>query len=154
MPPTATPTGTATATRSVLVIVDDTCTAPAVCGSVRTFAADDPLEALVISPAHGAAGAQWYVDEDAARAEATHRLRTCLSCLSQDGIHVSGCLGDADPVQAITDALQTFDADEILLITARDRPSRWLRPSVLERVRRTFSQPVRHVAMPPEDVLP
>jgi nucleotide-binding universal stress UspA family protein len=150
MSPAATSPPTATATRRVLVVVDDTCTAPAVCASVRAFAADDPLEALVIAPGHGAADAQWYVDEDAARAEATHRLRICLSCLSRDGIRVSGHLGDADPVQAITDALHAFAADEILLVTARDRPSRWLRPSVLERVRRTVTQPVRHVAMLPK----
>lgn len=150
----ATATSTHTATRKVLVVVDDTCSAPAVCASVRAFAADDPVEALVISPEHGAADTQWYVDEDAARAEATHRLRICLTCLAKDGIRVSGHLGDADPVQAVTDALHAFEADEILVVTGRDRPSTWLRPTVLDRMRRTFRQPVRHVAMHPEEVIP
>lgn len=141
----------AAATRRVLVVVDDACTAPNVCTSVRAFAARRPIEALVVAPAHGASLEQWYVDDDAARAEATHRLRTCLNCLSQEGIQVRGRLGDADPVRAIADALYAFDADEILLVTASAHSSGWLRPSVLARVRRTFAKPVRHVVMPREE---
>ena len=147
-PTTTEPPGVARATRHVLVVIDDACTAPDLCAPVRTFAADQPIEALVIAPAHGGALAEWYVDEDAARAEATHRLRACLSCLAHDGIHVRGQLGDPDPVQAIADALYAFDADEILLVTAPAERSGWLRPSVVERVQRTFAHPVRHVAMP------
>jgi GABA permease len=139
-----------TALLRVLVVVDDACTAPDLCASVRAVAAGRPIEALVVAPAHGGAFAQWYVDEDAARAEATHRLRACLECLAGNGIQVLGHLGDADPVQAIADALYEFDAEEILLVTAAGGPSRWLRPSVAERVRRTFAQPVHLVAMPPE----
>ncbi|HEY6960388.1 MAG TPA: hypothetical protein VI408_00720 [Gaiellaceae bacterium] len=151
-PPTTVETAPSrTATRRVLIVVDDSCTAPTVCASVRSFAAGEPLDAFVVAPQHGAVDAQWYVDEDAARAEATHRLRTCLRCLASDGIRVRGHLGDADPVQAIADALHAFDADEILLVTAPTQPSPWLRPSVIERVRRTFARPVRHVEMPRGD---
>ncbi len=121
--------------------------------SAHVVAAGEPIEAVVVAPAHGAAFAQWYVDEDAARAEAIHRLRTCLDCLAHNGIEVRGHLGDADPVQAIDDALYAFDADEILLVTAPQQPATWLRPGVAERVRRTFEQPVRHVTMPPKDAL-
>lgn len=139
----------ATATRRVLILVDDACSAPDLCASLDLFAEGEPIEALVISPAHGGAFAQWYVDEDAARAAATHRLRTCLNCLAGNGIEVHGHLGDPDPVQAIGDALHEFEAEEILLVTAPREPSRWLRPSVVDRVRRTFAQPVRLVASPP-----
>ena len=150
---TTAPQPVTTATRRVLVVVDDTCTAPHLCASVRLVAADQPIEALVVAPAHGSAFAEWYVDEDAARAEATHRLRTCVGCLAHDGIEVRGQLGDPDPVQAIADALYAYDAEEILLVTGPEEPSRWLRPSAVERVQRTFSQPVRHVAMPPGEAL-
>lgn len=142
------PQSATTLTHRVLVVVDDTCTAPQLCASVRQVAAGRPVEALVVAPAHGSTFAEWYVDEDAARAEATHRLRTCLSCLAHDGIRVRGQLGDPDPVQAIADALYAFAAEEILLVTGAEDSSRWLRPSAVERVRRTFAQPVRHVAMP------
>jgi GABA permease len=134
--------------RRVLVVADDACTTPELCASVRAFAADSPIEALVIAPAHGTAATQWYVDEDAARADAAHRLRTCVSCLARDGIRASGELSDPDPIQAITDALQEFPADEILLVTAPQRPSRWLRRNVIDRARQAFEQPTTHVVMP------
>ncbi len=138
----------ATAARRLLIVVDDTCTAPTLCASVRASAAGERVDVLVVSPEHGATEPQWYVDEDAARAEATHRLRACVDCLAHEGIRVEGYLGDADPVHAVADALRVFAADEILLVTGPQRPSRWLRPSVVDRVRRTFAQPVRHVTMP------
>jgi GABA permease len=136
------------ASRRVLVVVDDGCTAPEVCASVRAHAGARSFEALVLAPAHGTAATQWYVDEDAARAEAIHRLRTCVACLDDDGIRVTGNLGDPDPVLAIADALYGFPADEILLVAAPHGPSRWLRPNVIDRVRHAFRVPVTHVVMP------
>jgi GABA permease len=155
-----TPTRAATATslgqkprrgpaeRRLLVVVDEPCTSPELCASIRAYAGGRPLEALVIAPAHDLPATQWYVDEEAARADATHRLRACVACLGQDGIRVRGELGDGDPVHAIGDALYEFPADEILLISASQRPSRWLRQNVIDRARDTFPQPVTHVVMP------
>jgi hypothetical protein len=155
MPPTiALPTTAASkprgraASRRVLVVADDACTAGGLCASVREFAAATPIEALVIAPAHGTASTQWYVDEDAARADATQRLRAWVACLAGDGIRVSGELSDPDPIQGIADALHEFPADEILLVTAPLRPSRWLRQNVIERAHKAFRQPITHIALP------
>lgn len=137
-----------TATRNLLVVADDVCTAPEVCASVRAHADGRAIEARVLAPAHGTAATQWYVDEDAARADASHRLRTCVACLGHEGIRVTGELGDPDPIQAIADALSRFPADEILLVTAPQRPSRWLRRGVVDRARATFREPITHVVMP------
>jgi hypothetical protein len=131
-----------------LVVVDDACTAPEVCATVRAHADAPRIEALVLAPAHGTAATRWYVDEDAARAEATRRLRTCVACLTKDGFRVTGELSDPDPVQAIADALDEFPADEILLVTAPQRPSRRLRQNAIDRARRAFQQPITHVVMP------
>ena len=141
-----TPTPT-TSRRRVLVVVDQSCTAPELCARVRAHAGAGPIEALVVAPARGGPGTQWYVDEDAARADATHRLRACVACLDRDGIRAGGRLGDPDPVRAIADALHEFPADEILLISAQQRPSR-RRRKVIDRARTTFEQPVVHVVMP------
>jgi GABA permease len=146
--PTASERRSRTSSRRVLVVADDACTTPELCASLRAFAGDTPIEALVIAPAHGTAATQWYVDEDAARADATHRLRTCVNCLVRDGIRVSGELSVPDPIQAIADALHEFPADEILLVTAPQRPSRWLRQNVIDRARRAFLQPITHIVMP------
>jgi hypothetical protein len=139
---------TTTSHRRVLVVVDQPCTAPELCASVRGYVGADRVDALVIAPAHGSPDTQWYVDEDAARADATHRLRACVACLAGDGIRADGQLSDPDPVQAIADALHEFPADEILIVTAPQRPSNWLRQNVIDLARRRFEQPVAHVAMP------
>jgi hypothetical protein len=136
------------APRRVLVVVDDACTSPDLCASVRAATGNEPIEALVIAPAHCSAATQWYVDEDAARADATHRLHACAACLTRDGIHTRVQVADPDPVQAIADALHDFPADEILIVTAPQRPSTWLHPNVIDRARRSFQQPIEHVVMP------
>jgi hypothetical protein len=131
----------------VLVVIDEECASHALCAAIRRNAAREPVEVLVIAPAHGSPATQWYVDEEAARADATHRLRGCVACLTGDGIRTEARLADPDPVLAIRDALRDFAADEIHLVTAPQRPSGWLRPNVVERVRSSFRQPVKHVVV-------
>lgn len=131
--------------RLLLLVADDACTAPELCAGLRVSAEGASIEALVIAPAHGTLSSQWYVDEVAARAEALHRLRTCVGCLDSYGIRVRGELCDPDPVKAIADALREFPADEIVLVTAPQRPSRWLRTDDLVRVCVSFRQPITHV---------
>jgi hypothetical protein len=133
----------------VLVVVDEACPSPGLCATIRRRAAPDRVEAFVIVPARGSSVTQWYVDEDAARADATARLRRCVACLTGNGIRAEGQLADPDPVQAIADALHDFAADEILLVTAQQRPSTWLRPNMLDRVRNSVRQPVGHAIVPP-----
>jgi GABA permease len=144
------PSPEAATARRVLIVIDEPCTSPELCTSLRTYADQRPLDALVIAPAHESAATQWYVDDDAARADATYRLRGCVACLRRDGIRVEGQLGDRDPVLAIADALNEFPADEILFVTRPQRPSRWLRPNVIDRARRTFAQPIKHVSSKPQ----
>jgi hypothetical protein len=134
--------------RHVLVVVDRACTPPAVCAAVRAQGGTDTVDAYVVAPSHDADDPRWYVDEDAAWADAQHRLRQCVTCLGADGARVSGTVGDPDPVRAIADALQVFDADEILLLAAPQRPSSWLRPDLADRVRSAFGRPTCRVAVP------
>jgi hypothetical protein len=135
-------------TRRVLVVVDDGCTAPGLCARVRVFTRETPIEAFVITPAHDTAATQWYVDEEAARADARRRLRICLNCLARDGIRANGDLSDPDPIQGIADALHQFPADEILFVTAPRRPSTWLYQSVIDRARHRFPQSIEHLVLP------
>jgi hypothetical protein len=135
-------------TRRLLVVVDETCTSPWLCANVRGDADGERLEVFVLSPAHGTAATEWYVDEDAARADATRRLRACIGCLRGQGIKTRGEVAGPDPVQGIADALRIFPADEILIVTAPQRPATWLQRGVTDRARRTFTQPIKHVVMP------
>jgi hypothetical protein len=130
------------------VLADEACTSSDLCAGIRAHTGSGLIEALVIAPAHGSVATRWYVDEDAARADATRRLRASVSCLARDDIRVEGRLADPDPVQAIADALRDFPADEILIISAPQRPSTWLRPNAIDRVRRSFRQPIEHLVIP------
>jgi hypothetical protein len=61
------------------------------------------------------------------------------------GAEADGEVGDADPVQAIGDAIRGGHVDEIILSTLPAGPSRWLRRDVPRKVERAFSLPVTHV---------
>lgn len=146
--PPAPPENRHTAYHRILVVAEDPCTSPELCAGLRNHAGDGPIEALVIAPAHGSAATQWYVDEDAARADAMGRLRRSVACLDRGDIRAEGRLADPDPVRAIADALHDFPADEILILAAPQRSSTWLHQNVVDRARRTFAQPVEHLVIP------
>jgi hypothetical protein len=92
---------------------------------------------IVVVPAEGGAG------------HAVHRARTRLK-LVLDRLHVrdlyaAGIVGDPDPFTAITNALQYFRVDDIVISTFAETKSGWLRSDLIERVRRATGKPVDHV---------
>jgi hypothetical protein len=67
--------------------------------------------------------------------------------LVREGIEVRGDIGDADPVQAMEDALRRFPADEAIISTHPPGRSTWLERGVVERSRERFPLPVSHVVV-------
>jgi hypothetical protein len=57
------------------------------------------------------------------------------------GVHANGSVGDADPLQAIADALPTFAADEIV-IAAHPERSHGLADLLASRARERFALPI------------
>src|SRR5262245_47912519 len=104
-------------------------------------------DVLVIAPALNSRLRYWLSDEDKARRSAGLRLAESLARLRAAGIEAAGRIGDADPVQAIADALHEYGADQILIPTRRDGRSHWLARKVVERARRRFAQPVVQVVV-------
>ena len=78
---------------------------------------DARANVLVVTPALNSPLRHWTSDEDGARAAADDRLQRSVAELDRLGISARGEVGDADPVQAIEDALRTFGADEIIIST-------------------------------------
>jgi hypothetical protein len=120
----------------------------------RTASGDELLEALrdkaeafsepgrrqlfiVVVPQEGG-------DGQAARRART-RLKLVLDRLRVRGLYASGTIGDPDPFTAITNALQYFRVDDIVISTFPETKSGWLRADLIERVRRTSGKPVEHV---------
>lgn len=112
----------------------------------RTLEARAPIghvEAVVVAPALNSRLRHWTSDEDGARAAAADRLRRCMERLEDAGnADVRGEVGDADPEQAIADALATFSADEIVIATEPPARSHWLARDLVERTADRFSLPV------------
>jgi hypothetical protein len=104
-----------------------------------------PARVLVLCPALNSRLRHWASDEDGARAAAARRLAACLERLGRAGIDASGAIGDADPLQAIEDALRIFAADEMIISTHPPDRSNWLERDVVARARRRFSVPIEHV---------
>jgi nucleotide-binding universal stress UspA family protein len=120
----------------------------------RTASGDELLEALkekadkfsepgrdqlfiVVVPQEGGDGAS-------ARRART-RLKLVLDRLHVRDLHAAGMVGDPDPFTAITNALQYFLVDDIVVSTFSETKSGWLRTDLIERVRRATGKPVEHV---------
>ncbi len=92
---------------------------------------------IVVVPAEGGQGP--------AVQRARTRLKLVLDRLHVRGLYASGMVGDPDPFTAITNALQNFRVDDIVISTFPDTKSGWLRSDLIERVRRASGKPVEHI---------
>ena len=122
--------------------------------SVLVVALDAPIPAalsnakvLVLAPALNSWLRRWVSDEDAARSRAQERVAAWLDRFERLGVHARGRVGDADPLQAIEDALLTFPADEIVIAAQSERPIR-LADELVPRARRRFELPVFRAEQP------
>jgi hypothetical protein len=132
--------------RQILVVANETVAGRALRGEVVRRAGED-ADVLVVCPALNSPIRHWASDEDAARAEAERRLAASLAALASEGVEARGEVGDADPVQAMDDALRTFGADEIVISTHPPGRSNWLEKAVIERARERYPVPITHVVV-------
>jgi hypothetical protein len=112
---------------------------------VRAHGGKD-AEVLVVAPASNVSPLQWLAnDEDAARAEAAERAERVAGELPTDAVETR--VGDVDPVTAIEDALRTFPADEILVVTRPDDDATWLEQGTGQAALERFALPVTQLVV-------
>jgi hypothetical protein len=133
--------------RRILVIANETVGGERLREEIRRRAEDYDEIVRVICPTLLSRVRFIASDEDAARAEAQQRLEHSLSRLREVGVNCEGEVGEADPLQAIEDALRTFGADEIIISTHPEGRSLWLERGVVQRARERFDVPITHVAV-------
>jgi hypothetical protein len=126
--------------RRILVVANETVEGGALRDVILRADGEPPAEVLVIAPALNSRLRHWLSDEDEARRGAGLRLAASLEHLS-----------DADPLQAITDALHEFAAHEIVIATHPEGRSHWLTRDLVGRARRRFAQPIVHVVAEPSE---
>jgi hypothetical protein len=133
--------------RRILVVANETVAGRRLREAIQAAAAGHRANVLVVSPALNTPLKHWTSDEDKARAAAKQRLRRSVDELERLGIDARGEVGDADPVQAIEDALRTFGADEIIISTHPEGRSNWLERGVVTSARERFAVPLTHVVV-------
>jgi hypothetical protein len=134
--------------RKKLLVV---ATAPVEAGplreAVRSHSGDD-TEIRIVAPAADISPLRWLAsDEDAARAEAAGVADRAADAVEPEAERVEAQVGDTDPVQAIEDALRTFPADEVLVVTHRDDEAGWLEQDSAEEARERFGVPVTRLTV-------
>ena len=103
----------------------------------------------VIAPVN-VPGRGYVVYEDTRRASAGRRLDKTLVALREAGLRAHGLVVDADPADAVRDAIATLDPPptEVVVSTHPEARSGWLRRDVVSRVRKAAGDlPVEHVVV-------
>jgi nucleotide-binding universal stress UspA family protein len=136
-----------TSPERILVIANETADSDALLGVIEASAADGPAEVLAVAPALNSRVRHWLSDEDEARRRAKERLQRCVERLQDAGVDATGMIGDADPLQALKDALAFFEPDLLIVATHPPARSHWLADNLVERASRHFAGPILHVTV-------
>ena len=128
----------------VLALVSEPVSGEALEQAVGTDEAQG-AEVLVVAPALNSRTRFVLSDPDAAIGRAEEVQEETVERMTEEGVDAAGDTGESDPLQAIEDALQTFEADEIVLFTHPEGDRNWLEEGLVDEAKERFETPVRHV---------
>jgi hypothetical protein len=109
--------------------------------------ADEGVLVTVVAPVN-APREGYVVYEDTRRASAGRRLDRALAALREEGVAAQGFVTEAEPADAVRDALATVEPPltRVLVTTHPLQRSGWLRRNVVDRIPRNAGDvPVDHV---------
>jgi len=133
-------------TRRLLVVATGPVAGDLLRDEVRKHAADADADVRIVAPAADISPLRWLTsDEDAARAEAEGVAKEASTAVETEAARVEAEAGDTNPIQAIEDALRTFPADELVIVTRPDQDSTWLEQGTATRALERFNLPVTHL---------
>jgi hypothetical protein len=136
-------TGGFIASKTVLVVANETLGGRTLLDAVKERAGDDVRFILCVPQNKPRAGLVIYDDAvfDAAQA----RVDLALEVIRAMGIRAIGEVGDSDPYTATIDAVQEYRPDEIIVSTYPETRSGWLRRDLIERLGEATGLPITHV---------
>jgi hypothetical protein len=132
----------------LLVIANETVAGRGLTEAVKRRAGSD-LQVTVICPVNTPREG-YVVYFDTRRTAARRRLDKTLDQLRAEGITADGYVVDADPVDAVRDALAQLEppVDEIVVSTHPEQRSGWMRRNVVDGIRKIAGgMPVEHVVV-------
>lgn len=106
----------------------------------------DSAEMMVLAPARIGFLDRWASDVEAARQNAQKNLVATVAGLARAGVEAEARVGDEDFVQAVEDQLQSFRADEVILVSADAEEGRDADPSAAE-LRSRLRAEFRHLVL-------
>lgn len=130
-------------TKKILAVTAEPISGEALKSAVGT----DDAEVLVVAPALNTKTRFWLSDPDPAIERAEDVATETEERMEEDGVDAVGETGESDPLLAIQDALATFDADEIVLVTHPEGERNWLEDGVVSGARERFGDRVRHLVV-------
>jgi hypothetical protein len=104
------------------------------------------VDVHIVAPASGLSRLAWLANaEDGAREDAANLAERVAEAVPADRVETE--VGDTDPVQAIRDALTTFPADEIIVLTCPEEQLSWLEEGAAQAADERFALPVTHLVV-------
>ena len=132
--------------KEVLVVANRTLGGEKLLDAVRARAgAGDARFRVVVPRTTPAAGLVIY--DEAVSESAQVRVDLAISVMAEEGIVLTGEVGDPDPFLATMDAVAERRPDEIIVSTHPAVHSGWLRRDLIERIRNASGLPVEHVVV-------
>jgi hypothetical protein len=131
----------------LLVVADSHCSETALCDEVRARLGGAGAVHLVVpvrvSHLHFVTD-----DESDEWREAERTMLVSVGLLQQRGVSTTGSVGTDKPLESMTDALGSFPATRVLLVTPPEEESYWLERGLLTKARALTTVPVTQVVVP------
>jgi hypothetical protein len=116
--------------------------------ALKSVTDSDDAEVLVVAPALNTKTRFWLSDPDPAIERAEDVATETEERMNEEGVDAVGETGESDPLLALQDALATFAADEIVLVTHPEGGRNWLEDGVVSEARDRFGDRlVRHLVI-------
>ncbi len=122
---------------NVLVVANLTAGSQDLLDALKHRAERSPIRITLVMPAQGPG----LGGREAVRA----RLDEALEKMRAAGLEAEGAIGDADPMEAVTECFDPTRHDEAIVCTLPGRSSKWLQYDFPHRVARYTGVPVTHV---------
>jgi len=118
-----------------LVVASQTVAAPDLVSRLKERAAGHPHRYTIVCPR----------SEDASEPEIVRDLASTLAELYRADIDATGQPMSPDPFQAVRNAIEHYQVDEVLISTFAGESSRWLDEDLVGRTREITDKPVEHL---------
>jgi hypothetical protein len=136
--------------RNVLVVTTVVADEAELGRKLRRLLDDGDVTFRIVAPATKLSRLDWLTgDEDRARGEAREAAERAAGAVADDAeVRIDTTSQDTDAAQAVDDALRTYSADEIVVVTRPGEDVNWLEDEAVRASFESFGVPVRHIELP------